>query len=146
MKNSNNIISSLKVVLATSYGLTLKLQNYHWNVTGIGFKSLHELFATQYNELILAIDEIAERIRSLGSKVEANLDYFSKLSEVGKADHSLNSEEMVKDLVEGQSLLINLIKCSITTCQKDGDEATADLLIKRLEVHQKALWMLNSSI
>jgi starvation-inducible DNA-binding protein len=144
MKN-HKTIENLEKALATSYALALKTQNYHWNVTGENFKSLHELFGAQYEELSDAIDEIAERIRTLGSKVEGTFDNFKKLSKVGNGEKSLKSEMMIKDLVSSHKLLVEELKFDIKTAQAEEDEATADLFINRVSVHEKAIWMLESS-
>jgi starvation-inducible DNA-binding protein len=139
-------IKSLEVILASSYGLALKTQNYHWNVTGANFKSLHELFGAQYEELSEAIDDLAERIRALGDKVEGTFDNFSKLSKIKAGDKKLNSNDMLKDLVSGHEAVVKLLNAGIKISQKEGDEATADMLIGRIEAHDKAAWMLRSSI
>jgi starvation-inducible DNA-binding protein len=145
MKN-HKTLENLEKTLATSYALALKTQNYHWNVVGGNFKSLHELFGSQYEELFDAIDEIAERIRALGSKVEGSFENFSKVSMIKSGDKNFNNNEMLKDLIADHEILINFMKKAIKTSQDEEDEATADMFIGRVEVHEKAAWMLNSSI
>jgi starvation-inducible DNA-binding protein len=145
MKN-HKTLENLEKTLATSYALALKTQNYHWNVVGGNFKSLHELFGSQYEELFDAIDEIAERIRALGSKVEGSFENFSKVSMIKSGNKNFNNNEMLKDLIADHEILINFMKKAIKTSQDEEDEATADMFIGRVEVHEKAAWMLNSSI
>lgn len=139
-------IESLEQVLANTYSLYLKTQNYHWNVTGPNFKALHELFGAQYESIIPAIDEIAERIRALGKKVDGSYTNFDKLTKFSIPNKDLKSEEMVKDLVKSNKILIDIIKKSVSIAQKDQDDASADILIVRIEEHQKMLWMLESSL
>ncbi len=139
-------ISNLNSVLANTYSLYLKTQNYHWNVTGPNFKTLHELFGLQYEEMIPAIDIIAERIRILGDKVDGTYEHFDKLTVIEPGNKDFASEEMVADLVESNIRLNELLQKSVETAQQSGDEATADILIGRMESHQKHIWMLRSSL
>lgn len=143
---NNKTIAQLKVILASSHIFSLKLQNYHWNVTGPNFKPLHELFGEQYEELSDAIDEIAERIRAIGGVVEANVVEFSKLSKIKCGDHNLNATAMLKDLSESHKTMVSLLNEGIKIGQEEGDEASVDLLIGRIAAHEKALWMIDSSI
>ncbi|MBU6339531.1 MAG: DNA starvation/stationary phase protection protein [Rickettsiales bacterium] len=145
MKN-HKTLENLEKTLATSYALALKTQNYHWNVVGGNFKSLHELFGAQYEELFDAIDEIAERIRALGSKVDGSFENFSKVSMIKSGNKNYDSNEMLKDLVVSHEDLIDFMKKSIKIAQDEGDEATADMFIGRVEAHDKAAWMLRSSL
>ena len=145
MKN-HQTLENLEKVLANSYALVLKTQNYHWNVVGENFKTLHELFGAQYEEMANAIDEIAERIRALGSKVEGTFENFAKISKIKNANKNFKSSEMLQDLVSSHEILIEQLKIAIKTAQEEGDEATADIFIGRTQVHQKAVWMLESSI
>ncbi len=145
MKN-HQTLENLEKVLASSYALVLKTQNYHWNVVGENFKTLHELFGAQYEEMANAIDEIAERIRALGSKVEGTFENFAKISKIKNANKNFKSSEMLQDLVSSHEILIEQLKIAIKTAQEEGDEATADIFIGRVQVHQKAVWMLESSI
>lgn len=141
-----NITNNFNIVLANTYSLYLKTQNYHWNVTGPNFKSLHELFQVQYEELIPAIDDIAERIRTLGEKVDGSYENFSKLSSISSAKQNISSQEMVQDLVESNNKLIEIMKAGVEIAQSNHDEASADILIGRIEAHEKHVWMLNSSL
>lgn len=144
MKN-HQTIEALEKVLANSYALYLKTQNYHWNVVGPNFKELHLLFEEQYGELALAVDELAERIRALGSKVDGTFDHFKKLSTVKNGNKNAASSEMLSDLVGDHETLVKALQAGIKTSQEEGDEGTADLFIGRLKAHEKAIWMLQSS-
>lgn len=142
----NEVVKNLEIVLANSYALSLKTQNYHWNVVGANFKPLHEMFAAQYENLSTAIDLIAERIRALGSKVEGTFENFFKLSKIKAADKNLSSEAMLKDLLSSNEILVKFLKEGIVIAQKNSDEATADMLIGRVETHEKAMWMIRVSL
>ncbi len=144
MKN-NLTVQNLEIALANSYALALKTQNYHWNVVGENFKSLHELFGAQYEEIFDAIDEIAERIRTLGPKVDGTFENFSKISSIKSGNKNLNKIEMIQDLILGHETIINGLKSAIKVAQDEGDEATADMFIGRIQAHEKAVWMLASS-
>ncbi len=140
------ITKNLNIILANKYSLYLKTQNFHWNVTGPNFKSLHELFGLQYEEIIPAIDIVAERIRTLGEKVDGSYENFAKLTIFKSGDKDLSADKMVKDLVESNNKLIELLKEGAKNAQENFDDATADILIGRIEAHQKNVWMLNSSL
>jgi starvation-inducible DNA-binding protein len=145
MKN-NQIVKALELLLSSSYAIMLKTQNYHWNVVGSNFKALHDLFGEQYEELFEAIDEIAERIRAIGSKVEASFDFFTKNITAKNANKNFSSVEMINDLVDDHKKVIKILSDAIKTAQKNSDEVTADLFIERIQYHEKTLWMLNSSL
>lgn len=140
------VTKNLDTVVATTYGLLLKTLNYHWNVTGPNFSALHALFEMQYNEMILGIDVIAERARTLGTKIDATFGHFSKLSEIKEGDKNANHNQMVKDLIEGNRHLAKILKEGIEIAENNNDKATADLLTARVEAHEKNAWMLESSI
>jgi len=127
-------------VLANTYSLQLKTQNYHWNVVGNDFVALHTLFGKQYEEMYESIDEIAERIRTFGTKVTASFETFAKVDTIGKANEQFSGIEMVKDLKDGNDKLCICIKDAI----KVFDDATDDFLRNRLLVHQKNIWVLSS--
>ena len=145
MKN-HKTLEAVEQALASSYALMLKTQNYHWNVVGENFKSLHELFGAQYEEIFAAIDELAERIRALGSKVEGSFENFSKLSKAKSGNKNLDAKSMIKDLIGDHEALVKDLKSGIKISQSDEDEATADMFIGRIEAHEKAIWMLQSSL
>lgn len=145
MKNYQTT-EGLESILANLYGLYLKTQNYHWNVTGPNFKAIHELLELQYTDMAAAIDEIAERIRTLGEKVEGTFDNFYKLNECKPADKDKNASDMVKDLVSDNEAMVKKLKAVVKIAEEDGDNATADMLIARTQIHEKAIWMLKSSM
>lgn len=144
MKNHQTIVV-LENVLANSYALLIKTQNYHWNVAGENFKSLHELFEVQYNDLFESVDLIAERLRALGHKVDASFDAFAKLSAGKKANKNAASAEMIKDLINDNEALVKVLKAGIKTAQDENDEGTADIFITRIKALEKAVWMLEAS-
>ena len=141
-----SLIDALKAVLADSYALYLKTQNYHWNVTGINFKSLHDLFEQQYRELIEPIDEIAERIRSLGVAAPGSFSAFSALKSIDEAQNDVDAETMLRDLHRDQEKLIKTLNAALQQAQHVEDEASVDLLIGRIAVHEKNHWMLAATL
>jgi starvation-inducible DNA-binding protein len=143
--NQSAVIKVLENILASSYGLVVKTQNYHWNVSGPNFKPLHELFGAQYEELFTALDEFAERIRALGVKAEASFEHFIKLNQAKKGNENLSANEMLQDLALDHQALIKMLKDGIIIAQSNGDEATADMFIGRVQIHEKALWMIEVS-
>jgi starvation-inducible DNA-binding protein len=144
MKN-NKTIEALEVVLASSYSLMLKTQNYHWNVVGPNFKPLHELFQLQYEDLFLAVDEVAERIRALGSLANGSFENFAKKNLGKKIDNSLDAKGMVSDLISDNESLVKAMKEAIKIAQTDEDEVTVGILVNRTQIHEKAIWMLQVS-
>ena len=144
--SSKEVINHLNIVLLETYALYLKTQNYHWNVTGPNFHSLHNMFEEQYKELAEAIDDIAERIRALGEKVEASFLHFAQNKSIKDGNSSNPSETMLKDLVQSQEVVIEkLVKLSHVASQQ-GDKASEDMAIQRLHAHEKQKWMLSSSL
>jgi starvation-inducible DNA-binding protein len=141
-----SISGALAKVLADTYLLYLKTQNFHWNVTGPEFFSLHLLFEKQYEELSGAVDEIAERIRALGFYVEATTEAFRKLSSIKEGSKILPQFEMIKELVDGHETLIREERHLADLAEKHGDQATVDLMARRLGVHEKAAWFLRSHL
>ena len=144
--SNNPVAESLKKVLASSYILSLKTQNYHWNVKGPHFKQLHDLFGEQYNELNTAIDDIAERIRALGTNAPANYSTYQSLSKIEDGKEDQDSISMVKDLANDQKKIVDDLNITVEVAQKASDESTADLAIGRITAHEKNRWMLESSI
>lgn len=140
----SNYVRALERVLADSYALYVKTQNYHWNVEGPHFKSLHELFELQYRDLFEANDEIAERIRALGAKVDGSFNGFAKLTEISEPNKEIEDTAMVVDLFHSQQVIAKSLKAALEAAQSAGDEVTADMMIARLNVHEKAAWMLRS--
>lgn len=146
-KSSNQaVVDKLSVLLASTYTLYLKTQNYHWNVTGPMFTTLHTLFETEYTELALANDEIAERIRALGAFAPGSLAEFSQLSLVKEARGRSTAKEMIQTLVADQRLVVRAATAVIDAAEKSSDQATADLGTRRVDVHEKNAWMLQSHL
>ncbi|UQY80355.1 DNA protection during starvation protein [Candidatus Hepatincola sp. Av] len=145
---STTVTNKLEIILANSYILYLKTQNYHWNVRGANFMSLHLLFQDQYTDLASAIDEIAERIVTLGSHAIGSYKAFSKLAKIKEVDDSeyLNSNAMLQDLISSQEVLVVLLKEVIAVATEQKDDATIDLCAERIAKHEKNIWMLTSSI
>jgi starvation-inducible DNA-binding protein len=138
------IAEGLSKVLADTYTLYLKTHNFHWNVTGPMFQTLHLMFEQQYNELALAVDLVAERIRALGHPAPGSYAQFSKLSSISEATGVPRAEEMIRQLVEGQEALVRTARNVFATAEKASDQVTIDLLTQRMQVHEKTAWMLRS--
>jgi starvation-inducible DNA-binding protein len=138
------ITDGLSRLLADSYTLYLKTHNYHWNVTGPMFQTLHLMFETQYNELALAVDVIAERIRSLGAPAPGTYREFAQLSSVLEDDDNPDATEMIRRLVAGQETVARTARSVFPIVEKAHDQPTADVLTQRLQVHEKTAWMLRS--
>ncbi len=141
-----HVTDSLKSVLADSYMLYLKTQNYHWNVEGPYFKSLHELFEVQYTDLAMAIDEIAELIRGLGEKAPATWKAYASLTVIKDGDENIDAGQMVKDLAGDQDLIQKTLQQALEVAQTAGDEVVTGAIVERMTVHRKNKWMLESSI
>ncbi|MDC4204891.1 MAG: DNA starvation/stationary phase protection protein [Candidatus Manganitrophus sp.] len=141
-----NVAEGLSKMLADTYTLYLKTHNFHWNVTGPMFQTLHLLFETQYNELALAVDLIAERIRALGFPAPGTYSEFAKLGSIKETQGVPKAEEMIRLLVEGQEAVVRTARAAFPAAEKAGDEATADLLTQRMQAHEKAAWMLRSHL
>ncbi len=138
------IAEGLSRLLADTYSLYLKTHNFHWNVTGPMFQTLHLMFETQYNELALAVDLIAERIRALGFPAPGTYTDFAKLSSIAETPGVPKAQEMIRLLVEGQESVARTARSIFPLAEKVNDEPTADLLTQRLQVHEKTAWMLRS--
>jgi len=138
------LAEELGKLLADSYTLYLKTHNFHWNVTGPMFQTLHLMFETQYTELALAVDQVAERIRSLGSPAPGSYKAFSRLSSIEDAEGVPAAKDMIRGLVEGNEAVIRTARGVVKLAEDAGDQATADLGTQRLQVHEKTAWMLRS--
>ena len=138
------IAAGLSRVLADSYTLYLKTHNFHWNVTGPMFNSLHLMFEGQYTELATAVDEIAERIRALGEAAPGTYSAFAKLSQIEEEEGVPPAQEMIEQLVRGHETVAKTARSVFPLADKGGDEPTADLLTQRLQIHEKTAWMLRS--
>jgi starvation-inducible DNA-binding protein len=143
-KARKEIADGLARLLADSYTLYLKTHNFHWNVTGPMFNTLHLMFEGQYTELATAVDEIAERIRALGHPAPGSYAQFTKLSNVKEETGTPPAEEMIKQLVEAHETVARTAREVFPTAEAASDEPTADLLTQRLQVHEKTAWMLRS--
>jgi starvation-inducible DNA-binding protein len=138
------IAQGLSVFLADSYTLYLMTHNFHWNVTGPQFTSLHQLFMTQYTEQWTALDQIAERIRALGHAAPATYTEFHKLASIKEVNGVPKAEEMVRHLVMAQEATARTARNLYPLVDKANDQPTADLLTQRIEIHEKTAWMLRS--
>ncbi len=138
------IAEGLSRVLADSYGLYLKTHNYHWNVVGPMFNTLHLMFEEQYNELALAVDEIAERIRTLGAPAPGTYREFAELSSLEEDSDQPDAMEMVRRLVTSHETVVRTARSIFPVVEAANDEPTADLLTQRMQVHEKTAWMLRS--
>lgn len=143
-KDREAIAKGLSALLADSYTLYLKTHNFHWNVTGPMFQTLHLMFETQYTELATAVDLIAERIRSLGHYAPGSYKQFASLTSLDEADGVPNAKDMIRQLVEGQEAVARTARKVFPMAEKASDEATADLLTQRIQLHEKTAWMLRS--
>ena len=143
-KDRLEIAAGLSRFLADSYTLYLKTHYYHWNVTGPMFNTLHLMFETQYTELSLAVDLIAERIRALGVFAPGTYKEFAKLTVIPEDDVVPKAQEMIKNLVAGQEAVVRTARSLFPLIEKAGDEASADLLTQRIQLHEKTAWMLRS--
>lgn len=143
-KHRANIAAGLATVLADTYTLYLKTHNYHWNVEGPMFNTLHLMFMDQYTELWNALDAIAERIRSLGFPAPGTYREFARLTSIPETEGVPEALEMVRELVMGHEAVARTARAAFPAAEKGGDESTADLLTQRLQVHEKTAWMLRS--
>ncbi len=142
----HTVANSLKKVLADTFCLVTMSLNYHWNVRGPLFKQIHELTEDHYNNLFKATDEIAERIRALGFNAPGTLKEFNDLTSVSLPNGELSDMEMIVDLVESHEITVNRIKSTIKKASDYEDLVTEDMLIARLDFHEKSAWMLRSHL
>ena len=139
------IAEGLNQLLADTYTLYLTTHNFHWNVTGPQFNTLHTMFMTQYTELWNAVDPIAERIRSLGFPAAGSYSVYQKLSTLPDAPETPpKSEKMIEILINGHEAVARTARQVFTTVEKANDQPSADLLTQRLDIHEKTAWMLRS--
>lgn len=138
------LAQGLSRLLADTYTLYLKTHNYHWNVTGPMFQTLHLMFEGQYNELALAVDAIAERIRALGLPAPGTYSQYAKLTTIKEDSDIPNAQAMIRNLVEAQEAVIRTARSIFPLAENSSDETTADLLTQRLQIHEKTAWMLRS--
>lgn len=145
-KDREELSTILQKILASSYALYLKTQNFHWNVTGPAFQSYHLMFQAQYEELAEAIDEIAERIRALGFFPEGSFESFLKTSLIQDVKTVLSPMKMIEILSHDHETLIRFLREKLPFAEKVEDGATADFINARLAIHEKTAWMLRSTL
>jgi starvation-inducible DNA-binding protein len=143
---SLEVVRALETLLASSYTLYLKTHNFHWNVKGPMFTTLHTLFETEYNELALAVDTIAERIRALGHPAPGTYTAFQERSAVKERLGVPKALEMVKELVRDQGTVAEVARDVLRAAEAVGDDASEDLAVQRIQVHEKNAWMLRSHL
>ena len=139
-----DISEALSAFLADTYTLYLKTHNFHWNVTGPMFQTLHLMFERQYTELALAVDAIAERIRALGFPAPGTYAEFVRMSSIPEEAGVPYAEQMIRSLVEGQETAVRTARKAFVSAERGGDQPTMDLLAQRMHVHEKTAWMLRS--
>ena len=140
------VAEGLSRLLADEYTLYLKTHAFHWNVTGPQFQSLHTLFETQYTELALAVDAIAERIRALGVFSPGSYAQFAALTSLEEATDVPSASDMVRQLAEDNEAVVRTARAVLPLAQKAGDESSMEMLVGRMGVHEKAAWMLRSMV
>lgn len=140
------IAGELSKVLADSYTLYLKTHNYHWNVTGPMFQTLHLMFEEQYTELAGAVDDIAERIRQLGLPAPGTFKKFNALSVIDEDDETPDATGMIANLCEANEVVARTSRAAFRIAEEANDQPTCDLLTQRMQVHEKSAWMLRSML
>ena len=143
-EDRGTIVSGLSRLLADNFTLYLKTHNFHWNVTGPQFRTLHLMFEEQYNELWIANDQIAERIRTLGFPAPASYGEFARLTSIKDTDGVPKATEMIELLVNGHETVCRTIRGQFAAVEAANAQPPLDLLTQRLEVHEKTAWMLRS--
>ncbi|PKO89694.1 MAG: DNA starvation/stationary phase protection protein [Betaproteobacteria bacterium HGW-Betaproteobacteria-10] len=143
-KDREKIAAGLSRLLADSYTLYLKTHNFHWNVKGPMFNTLHLMFMGQYTELWNALDLIAERIRALGFPAPGTYREFAALTVIKESEGVPDATEMIKQLLSGQEAVVKTARSIFPIINKAGDEPSADLLTQRMQIHEKNAWMLRS--
>lgn len=141
-----SVAESLSHLLADSYTLYLQTHNFHWNVKGPRFRELHLLFEEQYTELAVAVDDIAERIRSLGAPAPGTYAEFAQLSNIKEVQGAVSADEMVRILTESHEQVVRTCRQALGTAQEADDESSAALISDRMREHEKTAWMLRSLI
>jgi len=143
-KERRKIAEGLSRLLADTFTLYLTTHNFHWNVTGPMFQTLHLMFEQQYNELWLALDAIAERIRALGFPAPGTYSEYARLSSIPETPGVPEAKDMIRILVQGHEAVARTARKTFPIVDKSSDEPTADLLTQRMQVHEKTAWMLRS--
>lgn len=145
-KSTQDVVDGLSHLLADTYLLYLKTQNFHWNVTGPHFHTLHKMFEEQYEQLSSANDLIAERIRALHAKAPGSFGEFLKMASLQEAEGDVSAELMIKELLIDHESMSSSLQKLFALAQEDGDEVTLDMLIERKTEHDKTAWMLRSTL
>ena len=145
-EDRQTIADGLSQLLADSYTLYLKTHNYHWNVEGPLFNTLHLMFEQHYTELATAVDEIAERIRALGVKAPGSYSAYAALTNVAEGTGEESAEDMIRELVKGQETVARTAREAFKAAEAANDEPSADLLTQRMQIHEKNAWMLRSML
>ena len=145
-QDRKTIADGLSKLLADSYTLYLKTHNYHWNVTGPMFNTLHLMFEQQYTELALAVDLVAERIRALGHPAPGSYRAYAALTSIEEETGSPDATEMIRQLVKGQEAVVRTARAVFPAAEAANDEPTCDLLTQRMQIHEKNAWMLRSML
>ncbi len=143
-EGKREIAQGLSRLLADTYLLYLRTHNFHWNVTGPLFQTLHFMFEQQYTELAVAVDRIAERIRTLGYPAPGTYAEFTRLSSIEEVLGVPNAAEMIRLIVEDQETVVSTARALLPVLERQSDEATAQLLAQRMDVHEKTAWMMRS--
>ena len=141
---SQSITDALRLVVADTYALIGQTHLCHWNVRGPSFFSLHQAFEEQYTELFQAVDEIAERIRAKGTLAPGGLSKLAKIAGIKEIGEDASAKEMVNSLIDANEKLLNDLRAARDCAAKEGDSETEDLMIARIQVHEKTVWMLKS--
>lgn len=143
-QDREQIAQSLSRLLADTYTLYLMTHNFHWNVTGPAFRTLHLMFEEQYTEMATAVDDIAERIRTLGYPAPGTYKQFSQLSSIQEPEGVPEANEMIRQLIQGNEAVIRTCREALPLAQESDDESTSALISDRMRVHEKTAWMLRS--
>ncbi len=143
-KERKQITDGLSALLADSYMLYIKTHNFHWNVEGPMFNTLHTMFMDQYTELWNALDTLAERIRALGEYAPGSYKQFAALTSIEESDKVPKAEKMIQELIKGHETVIQTARKLLPICDEAHDDVTAGVLTDRLEIHEKTSWMLRS--
>lgn len=140
------VADALGHVLADTYILYLQTHNFHWNVTGPNFFALHGMFEQQYTEMAAAVDEIAERIRAVGHPAPGTYAEFTRLGSLRETAGVPDANTMVRLLAEGNDSVLKPLRAALTAAENAGDDATVDLMVQRMQAHEKNAWMLRSTL
>jgi starvation-inducible DNA-binding protein len=143
-KDRETVAEGLSHLLADTYTLYLKTHNFHWNVTGPMFQTLHAMFELQYSELAAAVDVVAERIRALGEPAPGSYGDYQMLSSITVEPGVPQARDMIRQLVAGQEAVVRTARRVFPSAEQAGDQVTMDLLTQRMQVHEKTAWMLRA--